>query len=238
MPCSATSSHSPMASPAPAPPGRTPASTSAAADSSPRHRRPWNRPSSGRVTRTTFPSRPVAAEFLRQALAQSRARPKVVSGLQSLYERHRPADSESLNAMHSHTERHHPWNTSRSAIDNYVATITLNRPEKLNAVTPAMSDALVAPIQEFNARDDVRVLVLTGAGEKAFCAGSDIARAGHLQQPVGVPQPPRLLRRDPRLAQACRVRDQRLRAGRRPGDGHVLRHPHRGGSRATGRRPR
>jgi enoyl-CoA hydratase/carnithine racemase len=55
-----------------------------------------------------------------------------------------------------------------------VATITLNRPEKLNAVTPAMSEELVARIKEFNERADVRVLVLTGAGEKAFCAGSDI----------------------------------------------------------------
>ena len=59
-------------------------------------------------------------------------------------------------------------------INNYVATITLNRPEKLNAVTPAMSDTLVARIKEFNERSDVRILVLTGAGEKAFCAGSDI----------------------------------------------------------------
>jgi enoyl-CoA hydratase/carnithine racemase len=59
-------------------------------------------------------------------------------------------------------------------ISNYVASITLNRPEKLNAVTPAMSDALVARIKEFNERSDVRILVLTGAGEKAFCAGSDI----------------------------------------------------------------
>lgn len=59
-------------------------------------------------------------------------------------------------------------------ISNYVATITLNRPEKLNAVTPAMSETLVARIKEFNERSDVRILVLTGAGEKAFCAGSDI----------------------------------------------------------------
>ena len=59
-------------------------------------------------------------------------------------------------------------------ISNHVATITLNRPEKLNAVTPAMSEELVARIKEFNERSDVRVLVLTGAGEKAFCAGSDI----------------------------------------------------------------
>ncbi len=60
-------------------------------------------------------------------------------------------------------------------VENFIACITLNRPEKLNAVTPAMSDALVAMIKDCNSRADVRVLVLTGAGEKAFCAGSDIA---------------------------------------------------------------
>lgn len=68
-------------------------------------------------------------------------------------------------------------------VGNHVATLTLNRPEKLNAVTPAMSDALVALIQEFNRRDDVRVLVLTGAGEKAFCAGSDIAQLDTYSSP-------------------------------------------------------
>lgn len=62
----------------------------------------------------------------------------------------------------------------RTEIKQHVATITLNRAEKLNAVTPAMSEELVARIREFNDRSDVRVLVLTGAGEKAFCAGSDI----------------------------------------------------------------
>lgn len=56
-----------------------------------------------------------------------------------------------------------------------VATLILNRPEKLNAVTPEMADALVARVKDCNARADVRAVVITGAGEKAFCAGSDIA---------------------------------------------------------------
>lgn len=60
-------------------------------------------------------------------------------------------------------------------VTGHVATLVLNRPEKLNAVTPAMSEALVALMAEVNQREDLRVLVLTGAGEKAFCAGSDIA---------------------------------------------------------------
>ena len=60
-------------------------------------------------------------------------------------------------------------------VDNYIASITLNRADKLNAMTPEMAESLVAKIQEFDRRQDVRVLVLTGTGEKAFCAGSDIA---------------------------------------------------------------
>lgn len=60
-------------------------------------------------------------------------------------------------------------------VHDAVAVLTLNRPEKLNALTPEMAATLVARVEECNARDDIRVLILTGAGEKAFCAGSDIA---------------------------------------------------------------
>jgi len=59
-------------------------------------------------------------------------------------------------------------------VADHVATITLNRPAKLNAVTQEMSDALVTAAEWCNAHDEVRCVVLTGAG-RAFCAGSDIA---------------------------------------------------------------
>lgn len=55
-----------------------------------------------------------------------------------------------------------------------VATITLNRPRKLNAVTPAMAAAIVAAVKECNDSDTIRCVILTGAGERSFCAGSDI----------------------------------------------------------------
>lgn len=58
--------------------------------------------------------------------------------------------------------------------DGFVAIITINRPEKLNSMTPAMADALVAAVEGFNTDDTVRCVILTGAGERAFCAGSDI----------------------------------------------------------------
>jgi enoyl-CoA hydratase len=57
----------------------------------------------------------------------------------------------------------------------HVGVITLNRPAKLNAVTQEMSDALVALARWCNDSDDIRAVVLTGAGDRAFCAGSDIA---------------------------------------------------------------
>ena len=54
-----------------------------------------------------------------------------------------------------------------------IGVITLNRPERLNALTHDVVDALVARLQEAGAQPDCRVLVLTGAG-RGFCAGLDI----------------------------------------------------------------
>ena len=55
-----------------------------------------------------------------------------------------------------------------------VFTITLNRPEKLNAITPAMHMALDAAFDRFAADDAAHVCIVTGAGTRAFCAGSDL----------------------------------------------------------------
>ncbi|PJI89357.1 enoyl-CoA hydratase/isomerase family protein [Sphingomonas koreensis] len=59
-------------------------------------------------------------------------------------------------------------------VADHVATITLNRPAKLNALTPEMAAALIASVSACNSSDAVRCVVITGAGEKAFSAGSDI----------------------------------------------------------------
>ena len=58
--------------------------------------------------------------------------------------------------------------------EGHVVMITLDRPAKLNAVTPAMSKELTRIAHAINDDDDVRVAVITGAGERSFCAGSDI----------------------------------------------------------------
>ncbi len=58
-----------------------------------------------------------------------------------------------------------------------VATITLNRPEKLNAFTDEMLMGLCAALDECEERDDVRAVILTGAG-RGFCAGGDVFAMG------------------------------------------------------------
>jgi enoyl-CoA hydratase/carnithine racemase len=58
-----------------------------------------------------------------------------------------------------------------------IATITLNRPERLNAWTPVMQRELIAALDATDADDDVRVVVFTGEG-RGYCAGADLAGGG------------------------------------------------------------
>ena len=59
-------------------------------------------------------------------------------------------------------------------IDGHVATLTINRPDKLNALNIATRNRMVEELNDLAANDDVRVVILTGAGEKSFVAGADI----------------------------------------------------------------
>jgi enoyl-CoA hydratase/carnithine racemase len=58
--------------------------------------------------------------------------------------------------------------------DDMIARITLNRPEKLNAVSLEMARMLEGIVAECNTDPDIRAVVLTGAGPKAFCVGTDV----------------------------------------------------------------
>src|SRR5215204_458270 len=62
--------------------------------------------------------------------------------------------------------------------DDGVATITLNRPAALNAVNLTMRDALWELLLAVRDDPDVRVAILRGAGEQAFCAGADVKEFG------------------------------------------------------------
>ena len=61
--------------------------------------------------------------------------------------------------------------------NDHVLTITLNRPDKLNAFNAAMMNELIAAFDRADADDNVRAVVVTGAG-RAFCAGADLSQGG------------------------------------------------------------
>ena len=64
-----------------------------------------------------------------------------------------------------------------TSFENGVATITLNRPDALNAITRTMLEELADAVKEAGNDDDVRVVVLTGSG-RAFSAGVDLKELG------------------------------------------------------------
>ena len=64
-------------------------------------------------------------------------------------------------------------------VSHHVATITLNRPDKLNAWTAVMAKEVSAAMLAADAEPDVRIIVITGAG-RGFCAGADMSLLGSI----------------------------------------------------------
>ncbi len=58
--------------------------------------------------------------------------------------------------------------------DRQVVTVTMNRPEQMNAMNTAMGEDLLACFDSFQRDSDVRAVVLAGAGDRAFCSGGDL----------------------------------------------------------------
>ena len=65
-----------------------------------------------------------------------------------------------------------------TTIDGAVATVTINRPAQRNALSPAVTLGLRAALRSVREDDGVRVVVLRGAGDRAFCAGADLSTLG------------------------------------------------------------
>jgi enoyl-CoA hydratase/carnithine racemase len=72
-------------------------------------------------------------------------------------------------------------------VADHVATVTLNRPERLNAMTATLTTTLRQTMAELGADDAVRVVILTGAG-RGFCAGADMALLQNLTQGGALPR--------------------------------------------------
>ena len=77
-----------------------------------------------------------------------------------------------------------------------VATITLHRPDRMNAFTDVMMREVIDAFDQVDADDDVRAVIVTGSGDRAFCAGADLGGGGDtfakggsdIQTSVGVPR--------------------------------------------------
>ncbi len=69
------------------------------------------------------------------------------------------------------------YETLRTDLDRGVFTLTLNRPDRLNALSRQMGDELLDVIEQVDANDDIRAVIVTGAG-RGFCAGADLSGGG------------------------------------------------------------
>ena len=76
-----------------------------------------------------------------------------------------------------------PYRDIRYEVAERAATITLHRPDRLNAVTPAMLDEVLDALDRADGDDEVRAVIFTGAG-RAYCAGADLSGGGATFDPA------------------------------------------------------
>ena len=65
---------------------------------------------------------------------------------------------------------------ARITVENHIATVVLDRPQAMNSIDPEMREELYAIAERIKKDDGIWVAILTGAGEKAFCTGSDLKK--------------------------------------------------------------
>ena len=104
--------------------------------------------------------------------------------------------------------------------DGHIVTVTLNRPEKLNALTKPMWQRLGEVFTELSADATIRCIVIRGAGERAFAPGNDISEFENERSDV------EQARAYGRIMHTTIGADPRHLRRRRPGNRRARRHPH------------
>jgi enoyl-CoA hydratase len=74
------------------------------------------------------------------------------------------------------------YQTILAALENGIFIITINRPDKLNALSKAVFTDLNTALDEINSNADIKSVIITGAGPKAFVAGADLSEFGGLNK--------------------------------------------------------
>ena len=100
-------------------------------------------------------------------------------------------------------------------VTNGVAWLTIERPEARNALNAAVREGLYAGVRRFNEDGTAKVMVLTGAGDKAFCAGGDLKEMADTALTVPPPDFVPQFGAQHRRAQADDRGGERRRLGRR-----------------------
>lgn len=78
------------------------------------------------------------------------------------------------------------YSTIKTDLENYIFTITINRPDKLNALNRTVLDELDKVIDSVYTDDNIKAVIITGSGEKAFVAGADISEFISVEDNEGV----------------------------------------------------
>ena len=78
------------------------------------------------------------------------------------------------------------FQTLLTSLENGIFTITVNRPDKLNALNKATLEDLSNALAEAKSNNDIKGIIITGSGEKAFVAGADISEFAQLDSKAGV----------------------------------------------------
>ena len=123
-------------------------------------------------------SKPYLTEDTRFWVVRARVAAGEVSGLGTLF------SGRKCPGWKNRGEEMASYDTIRVERDHKVAIVTLNRPEKLNAWSWTLQAEVIAAFDAADADDDVRAIVVTGAG-RAFCAGADLDDVTHSVETTG-----------------------------------------------------